>query len=118
VSAMCGNEPKPKLSTKSRDHRDWPDNPDEPVTRRRARLGQALSTALRAVLGRRFAEAFIAADVATSAGLIVLTMAGDRIQHVTRFHTDDLYPRFGLPIRCGGLPLGDVGEPVVLGEAG
>jgi hypothetical protein len=24
-------------------------------------------------------------------------MAGDRIQAVTRFHLDGLYPRFGLP---------------------
>jgi RNA polymerase sigma-70 factor (TIGR02960 family) len=38
------------------------------------------------------------------AGLFVLTMAGDRIQAVTRFHLDTLYPRFGLP---GSLP-----EPV------
>jgi RNA polymerase sigma-70 factor (TIGR02960 family) len=38
------------------------------------------------------------------AGLFVLTMAGDRIQAVTRFHLDALYPRFGLP---GSLP-----EPV------
>jgi hypothetical protein len=34
----------------------------------------------------------------------VLTMAGDRIRAVTRFHLDALYPRFGLP---GSLP-----EPV------
>jgi RNA polymerase sigma-70 factor (ECF subfamily) len=34
---------------------------------------------------------------ATPAGLLVLTMAGDRIQAVTRFHLDALYPRFGLP---------------------
>ena len=38
------------------------------------------------------------------AGLFVLTMAGDRIQAITRFHLDVLYPRFGLP---GSLP-----EPV------
>ena len=31
------------------------------------------------------------------AGLFVLTMAGDRIQAITRFHLDALYPRFGLP---------------------
>jgi RNA polymerase sigma-70 factor (ECF subfamily) len=36
--------------------------------------------------------------VATPAGLFVLTMAGDRIQAVTRFHLDGLYPRFGLPL--------------------
>jgi hypothetical protein len=35
--------------------------------------------------------------VATPAGLFVLTMAGDRIQAITRFHLDALYPRFGLP---------------------
>jgi RNA polymerase sigma-70 factor (TIGR02960 family) len=35
--------------------------------------------------------------VTTPAGLLVLTMAGDRIQAVTRFHLDALYPRFGLP---------------------
>lgn len=34
----------------------------------------------------------------TPAGLIVLTMTGDRIQAVTRFHLDELYPRFGLPL--------------------
>ena len=33
----------------------------------------------------------------TPAGLFVLTMAGDRIQAITRFHLDALYPRFGLP---------------------
>jgi RNA polymerase sigma-70 factor (TIGR02960 family) len=31
------------------------------------------------------------------AGLFVLTMAGPRICAVTRFHLDELYPRFGLP---------------------
>jgi RNA polymerase sigma-70 factor (TIGR02960 family) len=38
-----------------------------------------------------------AGRVATPAGLFVLTMAGDHIQAVTRFHLDALYPRFGLP---------------------
>ncbi|HEX8133093.1 MAG TPA: nuclear transport factor 2 family protein, partial [Actinomycetes bacterium] len=38
-----------------------------------------------------------AGRVATPSGLFVLTMAGDRIQAVTRFHLDALYPRFGLP---------------------
>ena len=38
-----------------------------------------------------------AEPVATPAGLFVLTMAGDRIQAITRFHLDALYPRFGLP---------------------
>jgi RNA polymerase sigma-70 factor (TIGR02960 family) len=39
-----------------------------------------------------------AADpVASPAGLFVLTMAGDRIEAITRFHVDALYPRFGLP---------------------
>lgn len=31
-------------------------------------------------------------------GLIVLTVAGDRIRAVTRFHTNHLMPRFGLPL--------------------
>lgn len=35
------------------------------------------------------------------AGLFVLTMAGPRIRALTRFHCDELYPRFGLP---GSLP--------------
>jgi RNA polymerase sigma-70 factor (ECF subfamily) len=30
-------------------------------------------------------------------GLFVLTMAGERIRAITRFHLDELYPRFGLP---------------------
>jgi RNA polymerase sigma-70 factor (TIGR02960 family) len=34
-------------------------------------------------------------------GLFVLTMAGQKIQAITRFHVDELYPRFGLP---GSLP--------------
>ena len=34
---------------------------------------------------------------AAPAGLIVLTMAGDRIHAITRFHLDALYARFGLP---------------------
>ena len=38
---------------------------------------------------------------AAPAGLIVLTMAGPRIRALTRFHCDELYPRFGLP---GSLP--------------
>ncbi len=37
-----------------------------------------------------------ARPAAAPAGLIVLTMAGDRISAITRFHLDDLYPRFGL----------------------
>ena len=45
-----------------------------------------------------------AQHLATPAGLFVLTLAGDRIQAITRFHVDALYPRFGLP---GSLP-----EPV------
>jgi RNA polymerase sigma-70 factor (ECF subfamily) len=36
---------------------------------------------------------------ATPGGLIVLTIAGERIRAVTRFHNDALYPRFGLPER-------------------
>jgi RNA polymerase sigma-70 factor (TIGR02960 family) len=35
------------------------------------------------------------------AGLIVLSLAGDRIGTVTRFHTDHLLPRFGLPTSLG-----------------
>jgi RNA polymerase sigma-70 factor (TIGR02960 family) len=35
--------------------------------------------------------------VAQPAGLIVLTLAGDRIAAITRFHTDHLLSRFGLP---------------------
>ncbi|WP_245665967.1 RNA polymerase subunit sigma-70 [Actinoplanes subtropicus] len=35
--------------------------------------------------------------VATPAGLFVLTLTADRIQAITRFHLDALYPRFGLP---------------------
>jgi RNA polymerase sigma-70 factor (ECF subfamily) len=34
---------------------------------------------------------------ASPAGLLVLTVAGARIRAVTRFHCDELYPRFGLP---------------------
>ena len=33
---------------------------------------------------------------ADAAGLFVLTMAGQKIHAVTRFHLDELYPRFGL----------------------
>jgi hypothetical protein len=33
---------------------------------------------------------------AAPAGLFVLTMAGTKIHDVTRFHLDELYPRFGL----------------------
>ena len=38
---------------------------------------------------------------ASPAGLFVLTMAGPRISALTRFHCDELYPRFGL---AGSLP--------------
>jgi len=31
----------------------------------------------------------------------VLTLTGDRIAAVTRFHTDHLLPRFGLPVVVG-----------------
>jgi RNA polymerase sigma-70 factor (TIGR02960 family) len=34
---------------------------------------------------------------AAPAGLFVLTVAGSRIAAITRFHCDELYPRFGLP---------------------
>ena len=35
--------------------------------------------------------------VARPTGLFVLTVASDHIHAVTRFHLDDLYPRFGFP---------------------
>jgi hypothetical protein len=35
-------------------------------------------------------------QVAAPAGLFVLTMAGEQIRAITRFHLDELYPRFGL----------------------
>jgi hypothetical protein len=34
---------------------------------------------------------------ASPGGLFVLSLAGPRICAVTRFHIDELYPRFGLP---------------------
>jgi RNA polymerase sigma-70 factor (ECF subfamily) len=37
------------------------------------------------------------AAIAYPSGLYVFTLAGDRIQAVTRFHLPALYPRFGLP---------------------
>jgi RNA polymerase sigma-70 factor (ECF subfamily) len=37
------------------------------------------------------------APTAHPAGLFVLTTAGDHIRAITRFHLDDLNPRFGLP---------------------
>jgi len=39
--------------------------------------------------------------VALPAGLIVLTVGRDRIRAITRFHLNDLYPRFGLPASLG-----------------
>jgi RNA polymerase sigma-70 factor (TIGR02960 family) len=36
-------------------------------------------------------------QAAAPAGLFVFTVAGQRIRAVTRFHLDELYPRFGLP---------------------
>jgi RNA polymerase sigma-70 factor (TIGR02960 family) len=39
---------------------------------------------------------------ASPAGLFVLTAAGSRIRAVTRFHCDELYPRFGLPAAVPG----------------
>ena len=42
-----------------------------------------------------------ARPAAVPAGLFVLTMAGEKIHAVTRFHLDELYPRFGL---TGSLP--------------
>jgi RNA polymerase sigma-70 factor (ECF subfamily) len=40
-----------------------------------------------------------ARPAASPAGLFVLTMAGPQIHAVTRFHLDELYPRFGLGLR-------------------
>jgi RNA polymerase sigma-70 factor (ECF subfamily) len=37
-------------------------------------------------------------------GLFVLSVAGARIHAITRFHIDELYPRFGL---AGSLPEAD-----------
>jgi RNA polymerase sigma-70 factor (TIGR02960 family) len=42
-----------------------------------------------------------ARPAAAPAGLFVLTMAGQQIHAITRFHLDELYPRFGL---AGSLP--------------
>jgi len=39
---------------------------------------------------------------AVPAGLIVLTTGADRIQAITRFHVEHLYPRFGLPMAWPG----------------
>jgi RNA polymerase sigma-70 factor (ECF subfamily) len=35
--------------------------------------------------------------IARPAGFFVLTLAGDHIEAITRFHLDDLYPRLGFP---------------------
>ena len=43
---------------------------------------------------------------ATAAGLFVLTIASQKIHAVTRFHLDELYPRFGL---AGSWPEPDSG---------
>jgi RNA polymerase sigma-70 factor (ECF subfamily) len=60
---------------------------------------------------------------AAPAGLFVLTMAGHKIHDVTRFHLDELYPRFGLaeslpepektaqPSRNGQPPGAAAGQP-------
>ena len=42
-----------------------------------------------------------ARGAALPSGLFVLAMAGARIHAITRFHIDELYPRFGL---AGSLP--------------
>ncbi len=42
------------------------------------------------------------ANVARAAGLIVLTLRGDRIAGITRFHYDQLLPLFGLPAELPG----------------
>jgi RNA polymerase sigma-70 factor (ECF subfamily) len=39
-----------------------------------------------------------AAEIALPGGLIVLTLRGARIARVTRFHLDQLFPRFGFPL--------------------
>lgn len=36
-------------------------------------------------------------SAATPAGLLVLTLGGQKIRAIARFHVDELYPRFGLP---------------------
>ncbi len=50
---------------------------------------------------RQLALASYVADPGQAAaypgGLFVLTSAGPRIAALTRFHCDELYPRFGLP---------------------
>jgi RNA polymerase sigma-70 factor (ECF subfamily) len=38
-----------------------------------------------------------AGGAAVPSGLFVFTMAGQKIRAITRFHLDELYPRFGLP---------------------
>jgi RNA polymerase sigma-70 factor (ECF subfamily) len=43
--------------------------------------------------------------MAGQAGLIVLTMGGDRIRAITRFHTISLAPRFALPERVEQAPI-------------
>lgn len=40
---------------------------------------------------------YVGAPTAHPAGLLVLTTTSDRIQAITRFHLDELLPRFGLP---------------------
>jgi RNA polymerase sigma-70 factor (TIGR02960 family) len=47
-----------------------------------------------------------ARGTAIPAGLFVLDMAGPKIHAITRFHVDELYPRFGL---AGSLPEGGTG---------
>lgn len=42
---------------------------------------------------------YVGAPTAYPAGVLVLTTAGDRIQSITRFHLNELLPRFGLPNR-------------------
>jgi hypothetical protein len=47
-----------------------------------------------------------AGTTAVPAGLIVLTLTGDRIDAITRFHISSLFPRFALSGGTGRVPLG------------
>jgi hypothetical protein len=46
--------------------------------------------------------------IARASGLIVLTLAGDRVSAITAFHDTGVLPHFGLPRT---LPLGDDFRP-------
>ena len=47
---------------------------------------------------------------AAPAGLFVLTMSGEQIRAITRFHLDQLYPRFGL---AASLPVDSACAPAL-----